>query len=347
MNRKTTWTIAGAAVCAAVVVTAVAVNAVRDHRKETDARIMKIGDQTVTKEEFQMIVKGYSAQIKSGYTTDEANSEDFWTTEIDGQKPVQKAVELAVEELEYKKALADLAEEEGLGIETRYDALKEDLEEENEKRAAGQDSGEAVYGLQEFSLEEYYDYIYTDLESQVEEALKSKDEITDEEIRAVYDENIESYQYEVGVKVLVAEAMDGIEEQTMQDAGSDMADGMSAEELTEKYPDVSFYELEMNSQDREEGKTGVYELRWEMAAALQEGELSEVFYISGNPMVVYCEERVDNGTLSYEEVKGVLESQVKTTRAEQTIRDYADDAKKVYDDAELEKAAIEILGSGS
>ena len=76
--------------------------------EDTDS-VLKINEQDVVKAEYQMVLNRYKAQVKSLYTTDDINKEDFWTTEFEEGIPLKKIMRLAEEELIRKKVVAEMA----------------------------------------------------------------------------------------------------------------------------------------------------------------------------------------------------------------------------------------------
>lgn len=53
---------------------------IRFQKPEELRTVMEINGQDVAKEEYQSEIKQLQAQVKSRYSTDEANRKDFWTT---------------------------------------------------------------------------------------------------------------------------------------------------------------------------------------------------------------------------------------------------------------------------
>ena len=99
------------------------------------------------------------------YTTDEANRKDFWTTEFEDGRPVDQLITLTTDELVEKKAIAKLAKDAKIDNDTDYAAMEESLGNRNEN---------AVYGVTEMELSDYYEYIYTQTESELLEYLKKE-----------------------------------------------------------------------------------------------------------------------------------------------------------------------------
>lgn len=315
---------------------------IRFQKPEELRPVMEINGQDVTKEEYQSEIKRFQAQVKSRYSTDEANRKDFWTTQLDGETPLSVIMDLAKEDLIYKKTLSSMAKEKGIQADMDYSAIKSSMEEENASRSQKETSGEITYGLSAYTEETYYQYVYTELEAELIEKLKKEQELSREDLETAYDERQNDYRYDIGVKVLAAEtkAENAAE---LQEAAEAIRADKSREELEEDYPQISFYELEMNTLDTQEGKSGVYSMRWMLASSMQEGEISEPFTAGGNILIMKCLEREENKVLPLEQAEGILKSQIQTERAEQAIWEQVKKAEVKVKSRKLEEAAKEIL----
>ena len=312
-------------------------------RKPEELRtVMEINGQEVAKEEYQLVIKRYQAQVKSQYSTEEANQKDFWTTEKDGGAPLAVIMSLAEEDLIQKKTAASMAKEKGIDADMDYTSIKASLEKENTSRSGKEDSGNVTYGLSSYTEGDYYQYVYTELEAQLMEVLKKEQDITREELEAAYQESRDAYSYETGVTMLIAETKSE-NAALLQDAVKSMEEGKSREELTEVFPDISFYELEMNTLDTQEGKSGVYSIRWILASAMREGEISQLVTAGQNSLVMKCLKREDDGVLPFDQIEGTLKSQMQTKKASSVIENEVKKAEVKEKRGRLEAAAKEIL----
>ncbi|RSM59754.1 hypothetical protein DMB66_26215 [Actinoplanes sp. ATCC 53533] len=91
--------------------------------------------------------------------------------------------ERALAEAEKDKVLLLLAEEQGLVDSVDHEDFLAEVRAENERRATSGRRGEVVYGVTEFSPEEYYTKRLTDLTT----ALRKTWSVTDAEVRAEFD----------------------------------------------------------------------------------------------------------------------------------------------------------------
>lgn len=308
-----------------------------------DDPVMEINQEIVVKEEYQMILNNYVAQVKAQYTTEEANQKDFWRTEFADGRPIDKIMQLAKEDFIHKKTVAQLAKEAGIEQKTDYRSLLELAEGENQEREEKLTAGELVYGLTSYKIKDYYTYTYIQVEAEVLEELKKDHAVYEEELKQVYQENKDEYTSEIEVQTLVAE----LHSEEAMDLAKQVALVMKQEEnmevLSEQFPSVGFYEITMSSLNTEEGKSGAYAQRWIMASALQQGEVSEPFGIGENLMVLRCLNREENATEDFEEVKGELKSQLQTQLAKEDLKKKVENAEVSFDENVLEQAALEVL----
>lgn len=301
---------------------------------------MEIAGYPVVKEEYQMVLRQYDAGVKGRYTTEEANQEGFWTMDLDGGRPLDQVMELAQEDLVYKKVVAKLAKDAGIPGEPDYLALAGQMEKEN-----GTQAGDVTYGPTSRTLEDYYAYVYTDLEAKLMESLKGTYEVTEEDLKQQYQENLDQYTSEVSVRMLVGEAETGAGLEQEEQAVEDLAGEASVEALSEKYPEISFYELEMSSLNMEEGRSGAYMQRWLTASSMQEGQVCEPFQIGDRWLVMRCLQREEQAVEPFEEIKGTLEGEVRTRLAREEIERNIQEAEVSFREEILEQAALEALGS--
>ena len=350
--------------------------------KDSDV-IMEIAGQPVVKAEYQMVLQGYVAEVKSQYSTEEANAEDFWDMDQDGKEPLAQIMELAKDDLIHKKAVAQLAKAAGIAGETDYMSIAGKLETENADRGNKAASGEVVYGLTSFQQQDYYSYVYTNLEAQLLESLKASHPISDQELEQIYQEDQERYTSDISVRMLVGEmpseaamsheplpqtepgqeesAESGtsqgqsteagtLQEQSLEDRMElaqqvklSMGEGADIEALTEQYPEINFYELKLSSLNTQEGKSGVYAQRWINASSMEAGEVCEPFFIGENIMVMRCLDRAEKVPESFEDVKGVLKSEVQTSLAQEDIEKAIQEAEINVQEEILKQAAKEAL----
>ena len=190
----------------------------------------------VTEDEFMLFLRDQKAATANYYWVNYEMQPDgeFWTTEVDGQTPTEYAKEKALDALVEAKEEFILADERGILEYQDYDGMMEDMEKENEERAAKEESGEAYYGLTEYTPFTYYQYLSGNVRAELE---KNQEEITDpteEQLKQVYEENKENltlgqvYNYSVRYE-------DGTEETVSQNTREIGKEDTTIEDLIDNY----------------------------------------------------------------------------------------------------------------
>lgn len=315
------------AVFGAAVITGCGTRAVQD-----SDTVMEIAGQSVVKSEYQMILNNYKSQVQRAYTTEEANQKDFWTTEYGNETPLEQIMELAKTDLVRKKVISQLAKDVGIETETEYDAILKQMENET-----------SVYGLTSYEPKDYYAYVYTGVESDLMESLKKEQDISEGDLKQVYQENKEQYTSDVNVQMLVAEMRSESGIELAQQAAETMQQETDIDQLSEQYQDINFYELNMSTLNTQEGKSGAYTQRWLTASVMQQGEISAPFQIGDHLLVMRCLGRSEQYVEPFEEIKGVLKDQVQTQQAEKVIEQKIKEAQISFQNELLEQIALETL----
>ena len=97
--------------------------------------------------------------------------------------------------INHQNAMFYIAELAGLAEPYSFEAMQENMEQENQHRKEMKENGEVFYGLERFELNSYYQYITSNLQLDIFDYLvaQSTDEII-KEAKDFFTENIEDYQ---------------------------------------------------------------------------------------------------------------------------------------------------------
>jgi len=125
--------------------------------------IFTVDGYAVTEEEFQSFVKEQRAiTVDYFFRTYGAQvDEGFWTRQYgkNHETPSEYAKNSAMTALLMSKQEQFIADKRGIAPYQSFDELKSDMQEENVKRAKMDDSGETYYGLPQFDLYQYMQYL--------------------------------------------------------------------------------------------------------------------------------------------------------------------------------------------
>ncbi|MFG2075233.1 peptidylprolyl isomerase [Nonomuraea maritima] len=114
-----------------------------------------------------------------------------WTARAGDRTALQRLEDRALDEIRRDKTTLVLAQEQGLVDSVDHDAFLAELDEENAHRADAIARGEVVYGLAEFSPDEYYSHRLTELATLLKQRLSARAGdplwVTDAEVRQAFD----------------------------------------------------------------------------------------------------------------------------------------------------------------
>lgn len=172
---------------------------------EAGRYLLTVDGYGVTEEEFLLFLSDQKAVTANYFWTEYQvqPDADFWTTEVGGETPIGYARQRALDALSRSKAEFILAAERGILPYKDYDALMADMATENSGRAEKAEKGEVYYGVTEFTPFTYYQYLSSNIRSELEYAQRELVKPTEAELRRVYGENLDSfdlgvvYEYDV------------------------------------------------------------------------------------------------------------------------------------------------------
>lgn len=170
-----------------------------------DGYLLTVDGYGVTEEEFLLFLRDQKAVTANYYWTNYQIQPDagFWTTEVDGQTPLEYAKGRALDALVRSKVEFIMAAERNILGYQDYDGLMEGMEAENAERTRKQEAGEVFYGLTQFTPFTYYQYLNTNIRSELEHDQREVTKPSEKELKQIYEENKEDfskgtvYEYEV------------------------------------------------------------------------------------------------------------------------------------------------------
>lgn len=116
-------------------------------------------------------------------------SEFTWDTEVEGKNGYEYLADAVVAEMKSIKTMQKEAMDNGLADAIDYHSLIKAMEKENKDRKEKKGNNETVFGMTQYTADQFYDYFNENLSLQNKRELINKEELTasDEEARAVYD----------------------------------------------------------------------------------------------------------------------------------------------------------------
>lgn len=169
-------------------------------------------------------------------------NKDFWTTEIEGEIPIEIAVDKAIEDLTQIKIEQILFVECGIVKDITYESFLKALSEENQNRNEGE---QVIYGPEQYSQQLYYNYLHTNRVNDLMSSIinSGEYEIADQEMKSYYDGHkddfIESYgDFSLEVFSVSYKGVDAIPlneaKECMDSVVNNVESGITFEEAIEK-----------------------------------------------------------------------------------------------------------------
>lgn len=304
-------------------------------KEQDNNTVFYIDDNPVSREEYEMLAQENCNQIYMKYSTEAVNSKDFWTTEKDGETPAKHLEEKILEQLKENYAVKEAAKDLKITEDYTYQELMEQKEEKSN----------SDYGLKEYKDEEYYKYWYSNLKTDVvNQWVKENAAVTDESCSEYYQEHIEDFTYEVGVNILYTEipSSDENAEQEAQAIYQTLTNEQDAEAAVRQYANAETQNLELTSLDTQEGASGVYANRWQIASQMQTGEVCQPYEENGMYCIIKCIEREENGTIDYETAKASIERYLQIQAANKYLEE-KEDSQRIKEGKVKEDQVIQEL----
>jgi hypothetical protein len=135
-----------------------------DQKLAKDDVIATVNGEPITALEFEHRMQRHRGQVQSYFfkTYGAKDSANFWTTEYDGNIPIEMVKSRTFEELTRIKIQQWMAKERGIVSDISYDGLLRQMKEENRKRkqAAGKS---AIFGPISFDEHTFFEYSFSNM----------------------------------------------------------------------------------------------------------------------------------------------------------------------------------------
>lgn len=153
-------------------------------------KVCDINGEPVTWEEFQLRMNMNRAMIfdyfKKKYNVDYGAG--FWTGNHEGEVPLAKIKEQTVQDLVRIKVQQVMARDYGVVRDISFGAFKTNLAEENKRREEAVRNKEVIYGPQQYDMQTYYDYIFSNMVIKLKEEVRDRLlKPTDQDLERFYD----------------------------------------------------------------------------------------------------------------------------------------------------------------
>lgn len=154
--------------------------------------ILKIGETEVPKEEYRIVMSSLKDETMMHYSKNYNEtdfSKSFWKREYPSGSitPIEYLNEKTIEKIKENHAILNMAKKEKLIENDSFEFIYRMFEEENLDRSQNQQNEEEIYGVSSFTIEEYYEYLISNLSVNLRSILSEN--LTEQEIDSYYEKN--------------------------------------------------------------------------------------------------------------------------------------------------------------
>ena len=279
-----------------------------------DSPVVVINDLPVSMDEFNVYLNRNIAGTHNYFhgKYGDYNADHFWRRSFNGEVPIEYLKKTILDHLIYIKTLQKYAMDIDLIPEYDFHDVQEWWGKDNDVRLKKYANGDVVFGPIETSLEEYTDYLYSNLEIRLQEYLNKNHCIPSECQLETFYEQIKNdhFVYTPGIKVemLIFDCpsfYDKVKiEKRAHIAKDKMNQGAPMESFVSTRENVQYFQRTFSDTIQIIGEENPdHDIKF-FALQLRENE-NDVFYSRNNAAVylIQCRDRLDDQVWPFDKVK--------------------------------------------
>lgn len=282
--------------------------------KEKSAVIMKIDNYAITQNHLALYENEFRAEVTSYFYQEyqlNPNKENFWETEVGGEKPAEVLKQKAMDRLVYDTVERITASQYGISSDITLKDITESLEKENVNR---QSSSNRSYGPSQYGMMEYISRTQMEVRDELKEKLL-EDTLrpTDEQLRAVYNSADpalfdQGCKARVGVYMFYGMAVGEYPEElksVWNFVDKEFAQGTSPADIIAEVNEMSEVKIEYEevAYDTADIPRDNQEMAWlaEQSRYMEPGEISGVLDYGASQGILTVLDKSDYGSAEYED----------------------------------------------
>lgn len=297
--------------------------------------VVVINDIQIPEEEFRLFLQDEKA-LTVDYFVNQYQAEykeDFWHNQYGREIPLEVAKKNALDKLVKIKVEQQIAVELGFLKEATYKEILKEMKKEK-----------SIYGADNLDAFQSYSVYHSKIILEAKEKYKNNmEKISEEELLSYYEKyKIEKFKREDDVEVLQIKIENLKEEEKIQlfeDITKDIEKGITIEELESKY--TRDYDLSMRlvQYGEEQGKDELMSERdlilRDAACLLESNQMSSLLNYGEENYILVCLEKKKGKIEPFEEVKSIIEDDLKETAFERVIKDKIEQSEVQIDNEKL------------
>jgi len=185
-----TWFLLAAFLTGAVLVAMTGLVLSRSEGSNGSSAVAEVNGDVITASELQHFARMHRASVIESFTTafEATYDEAFWMTEYSDDAPIETLRDRALDDAIRMKLELRLVLEQGIVESVSYEGLIEQMDRENERRAAAVARGEPIYGPVRFEEDTFVDFYRSKINTVLKEMLAADElEPSEQELMDYYE----------------------------------------------------------------------------------------------------------------------------------------------------------------
>lgn len=291
--------------------------------------VAQIDEVKISKKEFVWRMNGFRSACFDFFLKNYNVSyveKGFWDRSFDSMTPLQWIKEKTLQQLKIEKGRIKIMQQYGLLQGYSYELFLAAFAEENEKRKSLVEKGKIIYGLQQFDEYSFYDYILSNSLLEAQRRMLAKHPVSEKAMQDHY-ELVKKEKFGIPPTIFITYVIMDKSKYASRDYSK-----LYALVKTKDHHLISIaiqekrYQKFITRRDIifEPSARKADELKWgnmfHQAILLKDGSISDIFKDNnGNDCFLICRKKVNNGYLSFNEVRENVKMHIASNRLEQML----------------------------
>jgi hypothetical protein len=287
--------------------------------------------EPITFNEFKQNIASKRAEV-SGYFQSKYKSNagnKFWTTNFNGEVPLDKIKKAALASSVEIKIPQILAKKKGIVSDITYETFLKGLDAENKRRANADKNKQVIYGPVHFGEAEYYGLMNSNRVGEIKQAFEKNTNFSDEELNRYYETNKELYKQEDSIQIKKISVSGADAAKIINDIKANMDTGMNFEKAITNYKEQVKIENQVFDSTTAHSDTLGYPVLFSKVLPLEKGQITEVFQESGAYLIAECIDREYGRYRAFGDVKEAIRSYLAGKAYDQAVDNMSRDVKVV------------------
>ena len=343
MPRKRTALLAAVA-AAAVAAAAMVMLTARDKTIAAESVVATVDGVPIAYGEYAIMLAANRAKTAGYFQAAYGSGSNFWTSEIDGEVPLDRLKREALADAVETKISQMMAQDMGLAEDISYEAFRREFLAENRRRAETAASGGILIGPERYEEAQYYALVHSERVGRMQNLFRTEVSIAEAEALRYYHANKPLYKRpdSIALEIVSVEGEDGGEILEAVMAGIDAGQDLNL--AVEPYRDrVAVTARLLNAETARSDALSDPELL-ARALELEAGRTSAVFRSNGRYMVLLCVEREDGGYRPFEEVEKAIRSHLAGQAYIREFERRVREAKVIVNEAVYDRIGVNDIG---